>query len=256
MDYQRHFESLMRLIMPQSFPIGIKIVKKDDPFPGRVHRPSRYGIQVALCQWTTLARRWGWVVGAMAEDINCTPCLAGLGFRKLQDQADLIQYLIEMGYCATPDLASSLVEQVESLEPGKIKGIAAFPLDRAPLSPDLVVIYGMPAQMIRLTIGYIHNHGRLIRSETGIGLSCLSTLMPFWKQEPSLIHPGRGERTFAGTDDSEMCFSIPASQLESLMDGLEQTQKKRMRYPIQGYLLYQPRLASPMEALREKLVEP
>jgi uncharacterized protein (DUF169 family) len=114
----------------------------------------------------------------------------------------------------------------------------------------------MPAQMIRLTIGYIHNHGRLIRSETGIGLSCLSTLMPFWKQEPSLIHPGRGERTFAGTDDSEMCFSIPASQLESLVDGLEQTQKKRMRYPIQGYLLYQPRLASPMEALREKLVEP
>ena len=256
MDCRKHSESIMRIIMPQSFPLGIKIVGADDPFPKRVIRPSRYGIQVALCQWITLARRWSWIVGAVADDINCTPCLAGLGLKKLPDKAVTVQYLLEMGYCGSQDVASSLAEQVEYLEPGKVKGIVAFPLDKAPLSPDLVVVYGTPAQMTRLTIGYIYNHGRLIRSETGIGLSCLSTLMPFWKGEPSLVHPGRGERTFSGTDDSEMCFSIPASHLESLVDGLEKTQKNRIRYPMQGYLLYQPRLVRPMEALGEALIEP
>lgn len=256
MDYQEHFESIMRLVMPQSFPLGIKIVGKDDAFPDRVTRPSRFGIKVALCQWITMARRWGWTVGAKAEDINCAPCLAGLGFRKLQDKADSVQYLMEMGYCDTQDLASLLTEEIKYLEPGQVKGIVAFPLDKAPLDPDVVVIYGTPAQMIRLTIGYIYHHGRLIRSETGIGLSCLASLMPFWKQEPSLVHPGRGERTFAGTDDSEMCFSISASQLELLVDGLEKTHKKGVRYPIQGFPIYQPRFAPALEAFGEALIEP
>lgn len=256
MDYRKYSESIMRMIMPQSFPLGIKIVKRDDPFPDGVVRPSKYGIKVALCQWITLARRWGWIVGATAEDINCTPCLAGLGFRKLQDKAAVVRFFMDMGYCDSQESASSLAEEIEFLEPGKVKGIVAFPLDKAPLSPDLIVIYGTPAQMTRLTIGFIHHHGRLIRSETGIGLSCLSTVLPFWKQEPSLVHPGRGERTFAGTDDSEMCFSIPTSYLESLVYGLEKTHKKGIRYPIQGYLFYEPRLIPSMEALGEQLIEP
>ena len=138
--------------MPQSFPIGIRIVGADDPFPKGVIRPSRYGIQVALCQWITLARRWGWIVGVMADDITCTPCLAGLGLKRLPDEAVLLEYLLEMGYCDSHDVATSLAEQVEYLEPGKVKGIVAFPLDKAPLSPDLVVVYGTPAQMTRLTI--------------------------------------------------------------------------------------------------------
>ena len=81
MDYTHYFDDIMKMVMPQSFPIGVKIVTKDDPFPSGVTRPAKYGIKIALCQWTNLARRWGWVVGAMAEDINCTPCLAGFGFR-------------------------------------------------------------------------------------------------------------------------------------------------------------------------------
>ena len=59
----------------------------------------------------------------------------------------------------------------------------------------------------------------------------------------------------AGTDDSEMCFSIPAGHLESIVDGLEETQKKGIRYPMQGYLLYEAPVIPPMKALEEKLVD-
>lgn len=255
MDYKRYSESIKRMIMPQSFPLGVKIIKKDDPFPDGVVRPSKFGIKVALCQWTTLARRWGWVVGTMAEDINCAPCLAAFGFRKLKSKADFVQFIMDMGYFHSRDLASAMAEQSELLKPGEIKGIVTFPLDKAPLSPDLVVIYGTPAQMTRLAVGFIYNHGRLISSETGFGLSCLSTFMPFWKHEPALVHPGRGERMLAGTADNEMSFAAPASYLEALVDGLEKTQKKGLRYPMQGYLLYQPPLIPPMKALEEKLMD-
>jgi uncharacterized protein (DUF169 family) len=218
MDYKRYSESIKRMIMPQSFPLGVKIIKKDEPFPDGVVRPSKFGIKVALCQWTTLARRWGWVVGTMAEDINCAPCSAAFGFRKLKSKADFVQFIMDMGYFHSRDLASAMAEQSELLKPGEIKGIVTFPLDKAPLSPDLVVIYGTPAQMTRLAVG-------------------------------------RGERMLAGTADNEMSFAAPASYLEALVDGLEKTQKKGLRYPMQGYLLYQPPLIPPMKALEEKLMD-
>jgi uncharacterized protein (DUF169 family) len=41
-----------------------------------------------------------------------------------------------------------------------------------------------------------------------------------------LVHPGRGERILAGTDECEMFFSFPAKDLELFVDGLEKTHKK------------------------------
>jgi uncharacterized protein (DUF169 family) len=256
MDYQKPFDCVMKRVMPQSFPIGIKLILQDDTFPEEVIRPEKYGIKVALCQWTNLARRWGWVVGARADDISCTPCLAGFGFRKLQNKADLAGFFVEMGYFESPDLAMSITEQIKLIEPGKVKGIVAFPLNKAPVEPDVVVIYGTPAQMIRLTYGYIHAYGRLIRSETGFGLSCLSAVSPFQTEEPIFVHPGRGERILAGTDDCEMFFTLPASRLAAVVDGLEKTQAKGLRYPIQGYVLYEPPAIPAMEALEKKLTAP
>lgn len=256
MDYKAYSETLMKLIMPQSFPLGVKILKKGDTIPDKVVRPGKFGIQIAMCQWTTLARRWGWNVCAMAEDINCTPCLAGFGFRKLQDKADLIRFFMEMGYFDSQEVASKLVEGLELLEPGQVSGILSFPLENSLLDPDLIVIYGNPAQMSRLAAGFIHHHGYPIRSYTGFGLSCLSLIMPFWRDEPTFIHPGRGERILGGTEDNEMVFSMPAKYLKDLVEGLENTHKKGSRYPTQRYLLYQPPLIPPMKALEERLSDP
>ena len=254
MDYKKHFDVIMKRVMPQSFPIGIKLIRQDDPFPEGIVRPEKFGIKVALCQWTNLARRWGWVVGAAAEEISCTPCLAAFGFRKLEDKADLARFFVEMGYFDSPDFAMNITEQIKLLEPGKVRGVLAFPLNKALVEPDVVVVYGTPAQMIRLTYACLHAYGRLIRSETGFGLSCLSAVSPSRTEEPIFVHPGRGERILAGTDDSEMFFTFPASRLTEIVDGLEKTQERGLRYPIQGYVLYEPPVLPQMRALEKKLL--
>jgi uncharacterized protein (DUF169 family) len=255
MDYKKCADTIMRRVMPQSFPLGVKIVKKDDPVPEGIVRPGKFKIKIAMCQWTTTARRWGWTVGSMGEDINCSPCLAGFGFMQLREKSDLADFFMEMGYFESRDLAMKLVENFQPLTPGEVNGVVSFPLENAPLDPDLVIIYGTPAQMARLAAGFIHHHGYLIKSQTGFGLSCLAGVMPYWTQEPTFVHPGRGERILAGTDDSEMFFSMPAQYLESLADGLEKTHKKGTRYPVQSYLLYQPPVIPPMQALQEKLIK-
>ncbi len=255
MDYRTCSEIIMKRVMPQSHPVAIKIIKGGDPFPEDVRRPSHFGIKIALCQWINLARRWGWVVGAEAQDINCTPCLAGYGFKKLKEKADLGQFFVDMGYFDALEPALSLAEQLEVLEPGEVRGITISPLAKIQSDPDVVLIYGTPAQMTRLAYSSIQSSGRLIHSVTGFGLSCLSAVMPHWKGEPTLVHPGRGERMLGGTDDMELCFSLPGSQLEAFVNGLEVTHKKGLRFPIQGYVLYEPAVIPAMKALEEKLEE-
>ncbi len=98
MDCNVFSGEISRFIRPQSFPLGIKLLKKGDELPAEALRPLKYGVKISLCQWTTMARRWGRILGALAEDINCTPCLAALGLKKMADAHDLAAYFLEMGY--------------------------------------------------------------------------------------------------------------------------------------------------------------
>jgi uncharacterized protein (DUF169 family) len=256
MNTQPYAEKISQMIRPQSFPLGVKLLKEKDSLPERTMKPSKYGVQISLCQWTTLARRWGRVAGVMAEDINCSPCLAALGLKKLENRDDLAEYFLEMGYFDNIELAQSVTEQLDPIPAGEIKGAVMFPLDQAPVDPDLVVIYGTPAQMARLAAGYLYHSGELIESKTtGFGIACLSTIKPYWSGKPAFVHPGRGERILAGTDEHEMLFTFPAKKLKMLVDGLEKTHKKGTRYPIQSYMIYQPPVIPPVKALEEKLVD-
>lgn len=254
MEYNKHFDVLMKMVKLHSYPIGVKILKDGDPVPKDATFPSKYGIKVALCQWITLARRWGWIVGITGEEIMCTPCLAGFGFKKLQQRADLARAFFDMGYFDSMELAVSHVEHIDLLKPGTVKCIVMFPLDKAPVDPDIVIIYGTPAQMALIATAFIHNNGKMIRTETSVGLTCLSAVLPFWKKEPTFVFPARGERVLSQTHDTEILFSLPSVDLESLSDGLIKIHKNGTRYPFPSYLLYQPPLIPPLQKLGEKLI--
>jgi len=255
MDFQRCYDTIFKTIMPQSFPIGVKIVKQGESFPEKVVRPAKFNIKISLCQWTTIARRWGWVVGALGEDINCTPCLAAFGFKRVPNINDVATFFMSMGYTKKEEQAVAMAENVEYRNPGEVKGVVMFPLNKAPVAPDLVMIYGMPAQMFRLASGLFYTSGKSIISKSHIGISCLHTLMPYWNQEPAFVNPGRGERMLAATGDTEMCLSLPAKYVDDLTEGLEATQKTGTRYPIQSYLLYTPPSIPPMRELEAKLLD-
>jgi uncharacterized protein (DUF169 family) len=209
MNYRVLSEEISKLIRPQSYLLGVKLVKDGSQIPEGAISPSKYGIKISLCQWTTMARRWGRILGAVAEDINCTPCLAALGLKQMKSSKALSEYFLDMGYCDSIELAENATTEMEPIPVGEIGGVAFFPLEMAPVEPDIVLIYGTPAQMARLASGYVYNSGELIESNTtGFGISCLSAMKPYLTGKPALVHPGRGERILAGTDESEMFFPV------------------------------------------------
>ena len=256
MNYKTFSEELSRMVRPQTFPLGVKFVKDIDELPEKAVRPAKYGIKISLCQWVTMARRWGRVLGAAAEDINCSPCSAALGLKRLASNTHLAEYFLDMGYFPSMELAESATTQLAPVPFGKIGGIAVFPLEAAPVDPDIVLVYGTPAQMARLAAGYLYNHGELVESKTtGFGISCLSAVKPHFTGKPAFVHPGRGERILAGTDESEMFFTFPAKYCESLLDGLMKTHEKGTRYPVQSYMIYQPPVIKPMKSLEQKMAD-
>lgn len=254
MNFKVFSEKLTKLIRPQSHPLGVKLLQFGEQLPEEAVRPAKYGIKISLCQWTTMARRWSRTFGAMADDINCTPCLAALGLKQMKNDEALSGYFLDMGYFDNIELAKNTTKKLGPISAGEIGGIMFFPLETAPVDPDIVLIYGTPAQMARLASGYVYHSGELIESSTtGFGISCLSAIKPYFTGKPAFVHPGRGERILAGTDESEMFFTLPAKNCELLLDGLESTQKKGTRYPVQSYLIYQPPTIRPMKILEEKL---
>lgn len=256
MDYKCFSEDITRLIRPQSYPLGMKLLKDLNTFPEKAVRPSKYGIRISLCQWTTMARRWGRILGAVADDINCTPCLAALGLKRMENNNALSEYFLDMGYLDSIELAEKATRELDPIPPGEIGGIVFFPIEMAPVEPDVVLIYGTPSQMARLAAGHLYHHGELIESKTtGFGLSCLAAVKPHFTGKPAFVHPGRGERILAGTDESEMLFTFPAKYCESLLDGLKKTHEKGTRYPVQSYMIYQPPTIKPMKRLEEKLAD-
>jgi uncharacterized protein (DUF169 family) len=231
------------------------LVKNGNQLPAEAIRPSKYGIKISLCQWTTMARRWGRILGAVANDINCTPCLAALGLKQMKRKEALSEYFLDMVYFDNIELAKNATKELDIIPTGEISGLMFFPLEMVPVDPDIVLIYGTPAQMARfLASGYVYCSGELIKSATtGFGISCLSAIKPYFTGKPAFVHPGRGERILAGTDESEMFFTFPAKYCGLLVKGLEKTQKKGTRYPVQSYLIYQPPTIKPMKILEKKL---
>jgi len=45
-----------------------------------------------------MARRWGHILGKVGDDINCTPCLATLGLKRIKNKQAIAEYFLDMGY--------------------------------------------------------------------------------------------------------------------------------------------------------------
>ena len=247
---------LQRYLRLDTFPVGVNFLKKGEPFPEMTTTPASMGIKIAPCQATTIARRWEWAMGVGKDDVSCIPALVGFGWREVENPQALVDFLMSMGYFETPEAAIKTMEKMTIMEPGRFEKLYIAPLSRTKLEPDVVVIYGNPAQMMRLAQGYIYKRGGAVTAETTLGFSCASEmLVPLKEEKACLVHPGRGERVLGLAQDHEMAFALPASQVDDLITGLEATHKSGTRYPVQSYLLFEP-MTLPQFTELEKHLKP
>lgn len=228
----------------RSFPIGVKFVKDVSAFPEKTRRPSHVmEKRITICQGVTLARLYGWTVGLAKEDLICVPAMISFGFTKATDQPDTLGKLFcKVGFAMDGESAQVETGSMSFLDSGDGGAILLAPLSKGLFEPDTVVVYGNPAQVMRMIQACVYSGGTRVAGNFGGKVECTEYLIaPFKSGAPRVAIPGNGDRIFSMTQDDEMAFALPGSFLDKLIHGLQEAGKRLgARYPVPFYQNFQP----------------
>ena len=165
-----------------------------------------------------MARIYGWPVGLTKEDLICVPGMLLFGFTPATDPIlELAQLFCEVGF--HPELGPALkeVEGLPRFEPEEVGAMYLCPLERLTLDPDVIVVYGNPAQLIRLIQAATFSLGERVSGEFGGKVECASYLIrPYRQGKFTVTIPGQGDRIFSMTQDDELVLSFPLKHLDRL----------------------------------------
>ncbi len=235
-DYKQISEDLTKYLRLRTFPVGFKFFEKEEDsknLKGRRKLPNK----LKTCQMITLARVNGWTIGATLDDFSdkdlsnhfCTPYL---GLRpKMEQVADgTTRSLVWF-----KDKKDGLKCETEMpcIPAGKFKAIGIAPIAGEKFEPDVVLLYGTPAQMIIL-INAIQweNYEQMVFHCVGESACNDSLVRCYLTQKPQLTVPCFGERQFAAVQEEELVMGIPPKMLEKIIEGLKGLYSRGIRYPI------------------------
>ncbi len=233
-------EHIQRHIRPNTFPVGIKLIKDAADLPPKAKRPKQdMGVEITICQAVAFARRYGWVIAMNGEDLSCPIAQVAFGYEEALPYYTEGNLVCGM-YTESQEAAVRTELDVPKLTKEESGYYVCFPLDRAPLAPDVVVVYGNSAQVMRLVAGMLYKRGGSLPSTFSSRADCADIVIkPLHTGEPQVIVPCYGDRVFAQTMDDEMAFSFLFSDADELVYGLEGTHRGGVRYPVPAFLRYQ-----------------
>jgi uncharacterized protein (DUF169 family) len=256
MELQKISEALKTYIRPGAFPVAVKMTSSASEVPEKARMPKRdLGVTMAVCQGIAIARRLGWLMAMGKEDMLCPLGALGLGLvpakEKFLDGSFNVPFWLK-----SQDMRAKANRNLPRLEYGKYSHVVMAPLHRADFEPQVIIVYGNPAQISRLIQSAVYAIAEPIVSSSAGGFACGGEItVPILTDKCQVIITGGGDRAIAQADDHEVAFAAPMSKVEALVEGLEATHKAGMRYPTPAFLMYQaqfpPAFAELMDYLKQ-----
>ena len=171
-DIGRNLEEILR---PHTYPLAVKLVRDEAQFPEKTRRPEK---KMAICQALTMSRRYGWTIGLTEKACACPGASLAYGWKGDMDDHALSQFFLGAGYASNEEGAKTIVKNIDHLEPEKYQGIIISPLTRSKIIPDVILVYGNPAQIMRLIQGAMHKEGKKLKCDlAGMAASCTGGLI-------------------------------------------------------------------------------
>lgn len=242
MDANQVNEALTIYVRPQSMPLALRMCESTEELPERVRIPALdLGFKIALCQGISMSRRYGWTLAIGKDDLSCA--IAGLAVGFLPPKEGYLDgsFMESQGF-GNRGVHARTAQSLPKLEYGKYRYLLVGPLARATFEPQVVVVYGNPAQVVLMVAGRLHDEGGALNFSAAGGASCVDcTVAPILSDECQVILPGAGERINAMTTPDEVAFAMPMSTVESVINGLEAGYRAGIqRYPTPTWLRFEP----------------
>ena len=224
----KRLEDSLRL---RTFPVAVKLFENVEEME-KIEKLKKLDFKPTLFQMIALARVYGWTMGATAEDFIAPNCAAIIGLCELPEISSKGTLYLGLWHEKEED-AQKKGESIVTIPAGKYKAVAIGPLSRERFEPDIVIIYGNPAQMQRIINGLQWEDYEPFQffhvGETGCGDSIARCYIT---KKPSLSIPCYGERRYGYAMDDELNIAIPPEMIEKLIRGMDGLQRSGIRYPI------------------------
>ncbi len=254
MDLTRIRQSLDTYVRPATYPVAIKMIDSADEIPERAKMPKRdLGATMPLCQGLALARRHGLVITMSKEDMLCPIGAVALGLLPAKPRFLDGSFGIPF-WVPSQEMMANLARGMARLEAGRYSHVVAAPIERAAFEPDVIVVYGNPAQIARLIQATVYATGEPVVSRSAGGFACAEQIArTMLTDKCQYVIAGGGDRVIAQAQDDEASFALPISRVDLLIEGLEESHKRGARYPTRSYLTFTATMPKSFGQMKEYL---
>jgi uncharacterized protein (DUF169 family) len=229
--YTETDNKLNKYLRLATFPIAVKLLQNPEEL-NDIKFVKKTEKKVALCQIFSYARYYGWTMGCSKEDNICPLAEITLGFEESSELFEEGAFFIGR-YNYSKDSAKKTASSMPKLELDKYKTVIAGSLNRIDFDPDLIMIWGNSAQIMRIIQGYLWKRGGRISMSTFCDGVCADTISnAILTGELQIAFPCLGDRRFAMATDTDLIASIPIGIIDEIIEGMEKTHKAGTRYPI------------------------
>jgi len=239
MDVTEIERTLNAYIRPQTFPVAIRMVQDKSEIPPKAQSWRKRGIRITNCQALGLARRQGLTIALTREDDSCPLGRIVLGFEPPAS------FYAEGNCCSgmyteTREAGNRSETAIEKFPYGEYQAMLAAPLNRANFDPDVIAVYGTPAQVMRLVHGALYKNGGSLTGSTECRLDCSEVIVRTIRRDScQYVLPCLGDRVYALVEEHEMIFTMPRSKVDEVLAGVKATHDAGLRYPLQPFSFFE-----------------
>jgi uncharacterized protein (DUF169 family) len=244
-SWSQKSRALKEKLSLSSEPIGYRRFEKAGDLD-RVQGVLRWTQNCMFCQVPFMARVGGLTIGLTREDKVGDRCKRIHGLLPT-NEADKLLEAKGLSRTWMPSVEEGLKQQEDypRVPPGE--AIVVGPLVKDNFEPEVVMVYGNPAQIMMLMCGLQKiKYERFQFHFIGEG-ACVDSLGQCYNTgKPALAIPCYGERSMGQVRDDEIVIALPPSTVDQAIEGLEILGKVGFKYPISstgGFLDPSPLLA-------------
>lgn len=156
------------------------------------------------------------------KDFLCSTGASNLGFYELPEAIRTGERDFLLRRFGTMAASFSARNQIPQLKTGSVSSLLLFKLSKAPVDPQVVLLFGNPAQILGIEGPYLmQKGGRLQIDMLGTcGLCAELTVSPLVKRKMNLSTLCGGARHHAFKDPNEMGAGIPGEEFPGLVQNL------------------------------------
>jgi uncharacterized protein (DUF169 family) len=224
-------KALKEMLCLATEPIGFKRLEKAEALD-RIEGTVRWKQGSVFCQIPFLARIQELTVGVTNQDKMGDRCKRLHALRPTNED-DMKGEAARFVRTWMPSFEEGMKQQVEYPLMPAGEAIVVGPLKRDNFEPDVVLLYGNPAQIMMTMCGLQKvKYERFQFSFIGEGACVESIGQCYTSGKPSLAIPCYGERSMGQVRDDEIVLALPPGEVDRAIEGLQTLRKIGFKYPI------------------------